>query len=969
MFEVIRDMIGATWARFHRSRAMMILMRPVIIFLITLKAVFLRQRMSHENGFVTRGRVRIVDDLDLPENAFFKPGRAFACRLRHASVSFLDDAGLVVRGASLKFADNPTDSPLDLLMNTGTAAPFWNMDTFWQFTLGKLRGGRAQLIGYFQRNPRCYMNVRAAVRRDPSSYADQHYHSQTPLRFAAEDGKLRYAKFRLLPRAAARGKAEQPDRDGRPAEDDLEMAWFQEALSHEPRSRNYLKDEYHARLSDGGKVEYILQIQLLEWQDGDDRAYELSSLYPWDGADYPWRDLAEVTIDEALGYHEGNQCYFALTNLPPVLQVIPAQGYEDGPSLDFLRLGGIVPRKARLFMYRILGQRPPIPNERPETAVDYADHTVATFDSADIYTAPCLPGAARGLDAHERGQQLEAARGGYQYLHGYVETGAPAPRGKTWNPPAWYRRVFAFYDARPTRTNTRALPLPPFVRQLLPEEQYSVYIQGRLYKMIGASVLSLALSFVENWLKARHGLAAYRHLFFGYKQRPSTEHRWREDSEFARQRLDGINPGIIRRFDKVPRNFPVTDAILRGLLDPGETIASAIKAKRLYVCDYRLLEGISVHEGRYLARPIALFYAGTSGRLMPVAIQLYQTPEKGPIFTPKDDPGLWLAVKTYVQSADAQLHEVVEHLLHGHLIVEVFDVAIHRTLAKAHPIFQLVAPHLEYTMAVNSSARNVMLAPGGPIDRTMAVGAKGAFELLARAWAEEWDFSRHNIRHDIAARGVEDAAALPGYHWREDALRLWDIIEGYVTAMVAHFYPDDATVRADVELQALHAELRSERGGNVRGLPGGGAGFADRTTLVEVLTRLIYTASAGHAAGNNGQFDIYGFVPNVPGALYRPPPADKALAWTEVDLARAMPGFRAASVQILMVRFLSRPTEMPLGRFPQSFFAGTDTVWPIVRRFRRELHALSQDIARRNAGLEVPYTYLDPAQVACSITA
>jgi hypothetical protein len=116
-----------------------------------------------------------------------------------------------------------------------------------------------------------------------------------------------------------------------------------------------------------------------------------------------------------------------------VLQVIPAQGYEDGPSLDFLRLGGIVPRKARLFMYRILGQRPPIPNERPETAVDYADHTVATFDSADIYTAPCLPGAARGLDAHERGQQLEAARGGYQYLHGYVETGAPAPRGKTWS--------------------------------------------------------------------------------------------------------------------------------------------------------------------------------------------------------------------------------------------------------------------------------------------------------------------------------------------------------------------------------------------------------------------------------------------------------------------------------------------------------------------------------------------------------
>lgn len=967
MLKAIRDMIDPAWERFHRSRTMMVLMRPVIILLITMKAVFLRQRMSHENGFVTRGRVRLLDNLDLPANGFFTPGRAFACRLRHASVSFLDDAGLVVRGASLKFADSPTDSPMDVLMNTGTAAPFWNMDTFWQFTFAKLVGGRTHLIGYFQRNPRCYMNVRSALRRDPTSYALQHYHSQTPLRFVAEDGRTRYAKFRLRPLSDARDGPS--DADGRPPEDDLEMPWFQEALSHEVRSRNYLKDEYHSRLQKQGKVEYLLQIQLLEWQEGDDRRYELSSLYPWDEAAAPWRDLAHVTIDEMLSYHEGNQCYFALTNLPPALQVIPALGYEDGPSLDYLRLGGIVPRKARLFMYRLLGQRPPIPDSRPETATDYADHTTATLDSAEIYSGLSLPQSATGLDALERQQQLEAARGDYQYLHGYVLSGAPRLLRQGWAVPNWYRRVFEIYSADPAAPPGEAVPLPPFVRRLLPKEQYSVYIQGRLYRMIGASIVSLGLSIVENWLKARHGFAGYRHLFLGYRDRPAIADRWREDAEFARQRIAGINPCVIRRFERVPENFPVTDAVLDGLLDPGETLASAIEGKRLFVCDYRLLEGIAVREGCYLARPVALFYAGASGRLMPVAIQLFQTPDQGPIFTPKDEQGLWLAAKTYVQSADAQIHEVVEHLLHSHLIIEVFDVAIHRTLAQAHPVYQLVAPHLQYTMAVNSSARTTMLAPGGPIDRTMAVGAKGAFELLARVWSEEWNFARHNVHLDLAERGLDDASVLPGYHWREDALRLWNVIETYVGEMVGLFYADDAAVRADTELQALHAELRSETGGNVRGMPGGDGGFGELRTLVEFLTRLIYTASAGHAAGNNGQFDIYGFVPNVPGALHRPPPADKALAWSEADLARAMPGFRAASIQILMVRFLSRPTEMPLGTFPQEFFAGTDLVWPVVRRFRHNLDALSKDIRRRNAGLEVPYTYLDPAQVACSITA
>src|SRR4029450_12143448 len=36
-----------------------------------------RSRMSHENGIVTRGRVRIVDDPTFPRNEFFTPGTEF----------------------------------------------------------------------------------------------------------------------------------------------------------------------------------------------------------------------------------------------------------------------------------------------------------------------------------------------------------------------------------------------------------------------------------------------------------------------------------------------------------------------------------------------------------------------------------------------------------------------------------------------------------------------------------------------------------------------------------------------------------------------------------------------------------------------------------------------------------------------------------------------------------------------------
>ena len=883
MAEAVRDLITLWWTRFIRGRFFMVAFRPVLILLITLNSIFTRERMSHENGMVVRGRIKIREDLAIPDNHFFKPGAQFPCRLRHASVSFMDDAALVVRAASIKFADENIASPFDMLMNNGNTTPFWNMDTFWQFMRSRMKGGRAALIDYFRKNPRCYFNVRDAVRRNPQSFANLFYYSQIPVEFRALDRKKRFAKFRLIP------WDHDTEFDGKPTEEDLRKPWFQEALSHETRDRNYLKAEYSERLKTG-PVRYRFQIQLLEWHAGCDREYELNSLYPWNDTDCPWTDLATVEIDSEMSYHDGNACIFSLRHLPDdTLRVVPATGYRDGPSIDYLRMGGWWPRRARLLMYRLFGQKDPIRPDRERTAADNADRTISTLDSDDVWMRPALPQKDTARRQAERARKLEAARGAYQYYHGYINTEA-TPTGTTWEQPPWYERVFNIYEPDPAHRPTVKVPLPPFIRALPKQEAYSPYIQGRLYKIIGASVVSLVLSWIEKMLTNRQGLQVYRHLYALYRDKPSVMNRWRDDAEFGRQRLAGLNPTIIRRFDHVPENFPVTDALLRDRM--GMTLSEAMAAGRLYWCNYKILQGISVKEGRYLAVPMVLFFVTEAGELLPVAIQLAQDPTEGPIFTPDDDPELWLAVKAFVQSADAQVHEVVEHLLHGHLIVEVFDVAMHRTLPDAHPVHKLLLPHLEFTMAVNDSARSAMLAPGGPIDRSMAIGAKGAFELMARAWWEQWDFEQHNIPADLKARGVDDAQCLPNYHWRDDALKVWDIIGRYVSAMIDHFYETDQDVKGDWEIQAFHAELRSPAGGNVRNLPGGEDGFKDKATLVEILTRLIYAASAGHAAVNNGQYEYYGFVPNTPGALYTPPPTSKDADLSETDLAHALPPSR-----------------------------------------------------------------------------
>ena len=159
--------------------------------------------------------------------------------------------------------------------------------------------------------------------------------------------------------------------------------------------------------------------------------------------------------------------------------------------------------------------------------------------------------------------------------------------------------------------------------------------------------------------------------------------------------------------------------------------------------------------------------------------------------------------------------------------------------------------------------------------------------MCAKAW-KQWSFAQYDLRADLAARGVDDPALLPGYHYRDDALLVWDAIAGFVGAVLRQFYRCDADVAADSELQAWVRELADPEIGNFRGLadPGGGLGSLDR--LVQVATTIVFIATAQHSATNNGQYELYAYIPNVPGALFAPPPATKA-PLSEESLVDALP--------------------------------------------------------------------------------
>lgn len=539
----------------------------------------------------------------------------------------------------------------------------------------------------------------------------------------------------------------------------------------------------------------------------------------------------------------------------------------------------------------------------------------------------CLPGSANPFERAERERHLFAQRQNYRWVH------APGQ--------------------------------PPFCKGVPPGEAFSK-TKSRLMSLdLAGSIADMALAVVLRLFKHNDTVASFKR-YYPIRPIPDVADRWMKNEEFARQRLDGINPFLIALATEIPEKFPVTDDVLRGVLPEGLSLERLLAERRLFLLDYEILQGLEALFGRFCVAPICLFWKDDAGRLMPLAIQLGQSPgEAKTIFTPKDDHWTWLLARTFVQSAEGSYHEVVAHLTRTHLAMETFWVAACRTLAPQHPLHALLQPHFTGTVEINDLARNKLIAPGGPIDESIAIGAEGSLTLVGLAY-DRWTFASNDPVKDLEDRGVLSAELLPHYHYRDDALALYGAIRQYVHDLLRAYYAGDADVQQDGELQAWARELASEDGGRVKGLPLSDGAIGSFDQLHDIVAQVIYSCSVEHAAVNNGQYAQFGWIPNTPGALYLPPPIDRAER-SEANFVYALPDAYGVGQQLTLVHLLSEKTLTPLGDYPDAFFSGVMPVRYALDRFRANLDDIGRAIQKRNEGLDVPYEYLEPWRVGRSI--
>ncbi|XP_070844174.1 hydroperoxide isomerase ALOXE3-like [Chaetodon trifascialis] len=442
---------------------------------------------------------------------------------------------------------------------------------------------------------------------------------------------------------------------------------------------------------------------------------------------------------------------------------------------------------------------------------------------------------------------------------------------------------------------------------------------------------------------------------------------WKEDDFYGYQFLNAINPNVIKKCSELPRNFPVTEQMVKPFLEKGSSLKREMQKGNIFLCDFKRLDGLPVkvynNESLHVTSGFCLFYVNPENKLMPIAIQLYQQPsEENPIFLPSDPETDWLLAKMFIKNADTMQHQSVFHFMSTHLMAEVFAVATFRCFPVIHPLYKLLVSHFRYTLQINTAGRTSIFGREGILS-TSSLGQKGIAELVRRSLSE-LTYSTLCLPENITARGLE---SIPNFYYRDDGLKLWNIINSFVTAIVEYYYPSDSEVRKDAELQEWISEIFTHAflGNKASGFP---ASFNTVKEVIKFITMVIFTVTAQHAAVNNGQFDYYSWTPNGTLLLRKPPPTTKGQSSMKT-IMEALPNVGETVSYAAMGWVLSdKYTDMVfLGAYPDERF---DEPAPkqMIKEFQAELACFSVAITTRNSQLEVPYTYLDPKQIENSIT-
>ncbi|KAK9944561.1 hypothetical protein M0R45_010122 [Rubus argutus] len=459
------------------------------------------------------------------------------------------------------------------------------------------------------------------------------------------------------------------------------------------------------------------------------------------------------------------------------------------------------------------------------------------------------------------------------------------------------------------------------------------------------------------------------------------EFAWKDDEEFGRQMLAGVNPARIRSLKTFPPQSKhgavssIKASHIKRNLD-GLTVAQAMDNRRIFILDHHdyLLPFLSRinRNGVCIYASRTLLFLKSDSTLRPLAIELSVpgSPRGNMInrvivpASQGEAAALWHCAKAHVAVNDSVYHQLVSHWLHTHAVVEPFIIATRRQLSVMHPIHWLLDPHFKDTMHANALARSNLINSGGILENIL-FSAELSMQLSAELY-KEWRFDEQALPADLLKRGMALEDPDPGnptgiqllfndYPYGADGLEIWTAIQAWVTDFCMLFYTDDASVRSDEEVQAWWSEIRNVGHGDKRNETWWYE-MTSRKDLIQALTTMIWTASALHASVNFGQYAYNGYPPNRSTLCKRFVPQEGTFEYAEFlrdpdkYYLNMLPGRFEMILGIAVAGVLSKHTsdEVYLGQRLSSLSINNEGVGHKFEKFNEELQNIEKRIEYKN---------------------
>ena len=289
---------------------------------------------SHTRGVYGEGYFQTLPRLadEIPENLFFQPGKAYSITVRHSDMSNRDNAGMDIRGMAIKFAQkDDVASPLDLLLTTGEASPWWSATSLSEFENAHV-GGVDALKDWFSNKPASYSAYINSLKRCPKSYASLYYYSHSSYELASESGIIYNVTFRVRPAGeflATHSSTDPPD-EALPRADQ-QNPWYAGRLKSLGLEADYLITDYKERLR-LRPVIYWLQASIVSPENEEDADYLNPSL-SGNRRKAKWISLGEIIITEWLPNQKCENVFFESRNCGDVIRRPPTSSPNDFNSV------------------------------------------------------------------------------------------------------------------------------------------------------------------------------------------------------------------------------------------------------------------------------------------------------------------------------------------------------------------------------------------------------------------------------------------------------------------------------------------------------------------------------------------------------------------------------------------------------------------------------------------------------------